>query len=149
MTDDPTYADQHGWLWLMCGGCCLGFQLLTYMASTAASEVYKAALSTRCPPLTTPCTARPLHSRPDITSRHTWGGAWALKQCCFKTDLSVAVATCLQTLDAYVAILQQRHGLYVQQVQQLDVLPVTAPLPVVASVLSDRRWSICQGCQQV
>jgi len=56
------------------------------------------------------------------------------------TDLSVAMATRLQTLDAHVAI-QQRHASYVQHVRQLDVLPVPAPLPSVPSVLG-RWWSV-------
>jgi hypothetical protein len=103
---------------------------------TAAGDVYNAALSAGSPPPV--CTAAAVQQARQHFSTHL---GWRLgSQAVLLTELSVAVATRLQTLDAHVAI-RQRHALYVQHVRQLDALPATAPLPVVTGVL-DRWWSV-------
>eukprot|EP00775_Hariotina_reticulata_P015021 gene15021-biopygen618 len=114
-------------------------QLLSWIPSpwlTAAVAVYNAAQAAGSHPPA--CTVDSIADARQHLSAHL---GWKLgSEKVLLADLSVALATRLQTLESHVAI-RARHDQYVTRVRQLDALPLHAPLPPVTSVLG-RWWSV-------
>eukprot|EP00775_Hariotina_reticulata_P015210 gene15210-biopygen2344 len=100
---------------------------------TASTAVYNAALSAGQPPPV--CTDASIQLARDQLSTHL-GWLFGTRKVLL-AELTVAVATSLQTLRSVVDI-QQRHQQCLQRVRILDHLPANATLPVVADVL--KRW---------
>eukprot|EP00775_Hariotina_reticulata_P015378 gene15378-biopygen16628 len=100
---------------------------------TASTAVYNAALSAGQPPPV--CTDASIQLARDQLSTHL-GWLFGTRKVLL-AELTVAVATSLQTLRSVVDI-QQRHKQCLQRVRILDHLPANATLPVVADVL--KRW---------
>eukprot|EP00775_Hariotina_reticulata_P015157 gene15157-biopygen1981 len=98
-----------------------------------ATAVYNAALSAGQPPPV--CTDASIQLARDQLSTHL-GWLFGTRKVLL-AELTVAVATSLQTLRSVVDI-QQRHQQCLQRVRILDHLPANATLPVVADVL--KRW---------